>query len=491
MRELHKVLIANRGEIALRVMRTCKELNLRTVAVFSEADRTSAHVRYADEAYEIGPAPSIQSYLDMDRILHVAEVCGADAVHPGYGFLSENATFAERCIAAGLAFIGPPASAIAIMGDKTRARTLMQEAGVPVVPGTPDAVTSLQEAQETAARIGYPVMTKAAAGGGGKGMRRIDTPGELERSMALAESEALSSFGDRRVFIEKYLQQPRHIEVQVLLDRHGGGVHLFERECSIQRRHQKVIEEAPSSAVSDELRSRMTHAALQAAFACGYENAGTVEFLLDQEENFYFMEMNTRLQVEHPVTEWITGLDLVAAQIRIASGEPLPWKQSDLAIRGHAIECRVYAEDPAANFIPDAGQIVRHAPCSGFGVRVDAAYDEPGEVSIHYDPMIAKVSTWGQSRREAIRRMARALKDYHIAGVKTTIPFCLAVMENVAFQRGELSTHFIEEHPDLAAACDVSQEEARAAAIAAARTRPKPSFSAGAPSPRWQQRREH
>ncbi len=489
MRQLRNVLIANRGEIALRVMRTCKELGIRTVAVYSEADRQSAHVRYADQACCIGPAPSKQSYLAIDRVLDAAKECGADAVHPAYGFLSENATFAERCTAAGLVFIGPPASAIAVMGDKTRARTLMQQAGVPVVPGTPDAVESLEEAKATAVRIGYPIITKAAAGGGGKGMRLIESPSELKESMALAQSEAQSSFGDRRVFIEKYLVKPRHIEVQVLLDSHDGAVHLFERECSIQRRHQKVIEEAPSCVVTPALRRKMTDAALRAAYACGYEGAGTVEFLLDRDGSFYFMEMNTRLQVEHPVTEWITGLDLVEAQIRVARGERLPYTQADLGVYGHAIECRVYAEDAAAGFLPDAGMLVRHAPCTGFGIRVDAAFDVPGEVSIHYDPMIAKVSTWGRTREEAIRRMVRALKDYDVVGVKTTIPFCLRVMESDAFRRGDLSTHFIGEHPALLAPRPATPEDARAAAIAAVLGRQVPQPTASQPSVQWQRRR--
>ena len=489
MRQPKKVLVANRGEIALRVMRTCKELGLRTVAVYSEADRNSAHVRYAEEAHCIGPAPSKASYLAIGRVLEAARASGADAIHPGYGFLSENADFAERCVAAGLLFIGPSAKAIRLMGDKTRARTLMRQVGVPVVPGTADAVRSMAEAKATAARIGYPVITKAAAGGGGKGMRLIESADKLERSMELARGEAQSSFGDSRVFIEKYLVEPRHIEVQVLLDSHGGGVHLFERECSIQRRHQKVIEEAPSCVVTPSLRASMTGAALKAAYACGYEGAGTVEFLLDRDRHFYFMEMNTRLQVEHPVTEWITGLDLVEAQIRVARGEPLPFTQADLAMHGHAIESRVYAEDTAAGFLPDAGALVRHAPCTGLGVRVDASFDGPGEVSIHYDPMIAKVSTWGRTREEAIRRMVRALRDYDVAGVKTTIPFCLRVMESEAFRCGDLSTHFVGNHPALLTPPAVESATARAAAIAAVLSRPNaPPSVTSRPSDRWRWR---
>ncbi len=496
MGQLRKVLVANRGEIALRIMRTCKELGIRTVAVYSEADRQSAHVRYADEACCLGPAPSRESYLAIGRVLDAAMQHGADAVHPGYGFLSENAEFAARCEEAGLTFIGPPARAIAIMGDKTRARMLMAQAGVPIVPGTPDAVESLEEAAAIADGIGYPVITKAAAGGGGKGMRLVQSPSELAHAMALAQSEAQSSFGDGRVFIEKYLVKPRHVEVQVLMDSHGGAVHLYERECSIQRRHQKVIEEAPSAIVTPGLRQRMTDAALKAAHACGYIGAGTVEFLLDRDQHFYFMEMNTRLQVEHPVTEWITGLDLVAEQIRVARGERLAFVQSDLAMRGHAIECRVYAEDAASGFLPDAGLLIRHAPCSGLGVRADAAFDGPGEVSIHYDPMIAKVSTWGRTREEARRRMLRALKDYDIAGVKTTIPFCIRVMESEAFRRGELSTHFVNDHAALATSRPAGLESARAAAIAAVLGRPydRPTearLPAVQPSRSWQRRRTY
>ena len=468
MRRLSKVLIANRGEIAVRVMQTCRELGIQTVAVYSEADRESAHVRYADEAHCIGPPPAPQSYLDMDRVIGAARQSGADAVHPGYGFLSENAAFAERCAQAGLVFIGPSAAAIRLMGDKTQARALMQEAGVPVLPGSAP-VETIEEATAAAKAIGYPVLTKAAAGGGGKGMRLIQDASELSSLVSLARGEAQAAFGDGRVFIEKYLSAPRHIEVQILMDRLGNGLHLYERECSIQRRHQKVIEEAPSSAVTPELRQSMTEAALRAAAACGYEGAGTVEFLMDEDGSFYFMEMNTRLQVEHPVTEWITGVDLVAAQIEIASGEKLSIKQSDLTLNGHAMECRVYAEDPVHGFMPDAGTLKHHIPATGLGVRLDTAYDVPGDVSIHYDPMIAKVSTWGRTRAEAVRRMTRALKDYRVVGVKTTIPFCLRVMESEAFRRGDLSTHFITDHPDLLAppAADCENED-RAAAVAAA-----------------------
>ncbi|MDX1546358.1 MAG: acetyl-CoA carboxylase biotin carboxylase subunit [Rhodothermales bacterium] len=465
-RRIEKVLIANRGEIAVRVIRTCKERGVATVAVFSEADRAAPHVRLADEAYEIGPAPSSQSYLVAEKILDVARRSGADAVHPGYGFLSENADFAEACARAGIVFIGPPPEAIRAMGDKTAARAIMEEAGVPMAPGTTDAIDDAGEAARIADEIGYPVIIKAAAGGGGKGMRIVEDPKEFRRAMERAQSEAQSAFGDGRVFVEKYIVQPRHIEFQVLADAHGSVVHLFERECSIQRRHQKVIEEAPSAVLTPAVRARMGAAAVEAARACGYEGAGTVEFLVDQDLNFYFMEMNTRLQVEHPVTEWITGLDLVAEQLRIAEGEPLGYGQDALAIHGHAVECRVYAEDPADGFLPSPGPLRRHAPPSGFGVRVDAGVEEGGEVLLHYDPMISKLTAWGRTREEAIARMDRALAEYEIAGVRTTIPFCRFVMRHEAFRSGHFSTHFVSDHFDPAALAPDDPEAARAAALA-------------------------
>ncbi len=487
------MLIANRGEIAVRVIRTCRERGLATVAVFSEPDRAALHVRLADEAYAIGPAPSNQSYLVHEKILEVAQRSGADAVHPGYGFLSENAAFAEACAGAGVIFIGPPPEAIRAMGDKTAARALMQAAGVPMAPGTTDAVDDADAAADVAAEIGYPVIIKAAAGGGGKGMRIVEEPGEFRRAMAAAQSEARSAFGDGRVFVEKYIAEPRHIEFQILADGHGHAVHLFERECSIQRRHQKVIEEAPSSVLTPEVRARMGEAAVRAAQSCGYTNAGTVEFLVDQDLNFYFMEMNTRLQVEHPVTEWITGLDLVAEQIRIAEGEPLGYAQDDLAMHGHAVECRVYAEDPANGFLPDPGPLLRHAPPSGFGVRVDAGVEQGGEVLIHYDPMISKLTAWGRTRAEAIRRMERALAEYDVAGVRTTIPFCLFVMRHEAFRSGAFSTHFVPQHFDPALLAPDDPEAARAAALAAVlyrAARPAASVNHAAPvRSAWNQRR--
>lgn len=464
---ISKIIIANRGEIAVRIMRTCKELGIRTVAVFSDADRRSLHVRMADEAFPIGPPAAARSYLSIQRLVETALRSGADAVHPGYGFLSENADFAEACCEAGLTFIGPPASAIRAMGDKTRARLLMRRHGVPVVPGSEDAVEDIDEALRQSGQVGYPVVIKAAAGGGGKGMRIVDRSSNLAAAMRLAQAEAAAAFGDARVFIERYVSEPRHIEFQVLADGHGNMVHMFERECSIQRRHQKVVEEAPSCLLTPEKRAEMGAAALRAAAACGYTNAGTVEFLVDPSQNYYFMEMNTRLQVEHPVTEWVTGRDIVAEQIRIAEGKELSFGQDVLELYGHAIECRVYAEDPSTGFLPDPGILLRHAPPSGYGVRVDSGIEEGGEVSLHYDPLISKVTAWGRSRREAIRRMDRALAEYAIAGVRTTIPFCRHVVGHAAFLRGDLSTHFVEEHVDLTAFWQPDNAAARAAAVAA------------------------
>jgi acetyl-CoA carboxylase biotin carboxylase subunit len=440
------VLIANRGEIAVRVIRTCRELGIRTVAVFSEPDRTAMHVREADEAYLVGPAASADSYLRADRILDVAVTNGCDAVHPGYGFLSENAEFAEACEAAGVRFIGPTPSAIRSMGDKTAARQLMAAAGVPMAPGTVDAVEDPAAALEAARGIGFPVLIKAAAGGGGKGMRVVETEPEFSRAMEAAIREATAAFGDGRVFIEKYIQEPKHIEFQILADMHGNCVHLFERECTIQRRHQKVVEEAPGATMTETLRESMGAAAVQVARSCGYVGAGTVEFLLDSDGSFYFMEMNTRLQVEHPVTEWITGLDLVAEQIRVAEGHPLTTRQEDLTINGHSIECRVYAENPASGFLPDPGVLWVHRPAAGPGVRVDAGVEEGDTVQIYYDPMISKLTTWGRTRTQAIERMIRAIGEYRIAGVETTLPFCRFVMEHEDFRGGGFSTRFVERH---------------------------------------------
>ena len=495
---IRKVLVANRGEIAVRVMRTCQERGIATAAVYSDPDRAAPHVRLADEAYHIGPAAASQSYLVQERILEVAQQSGADAIHPGYGFLSENAAFAEACAEAGIAFIGPPPEAIRAMGDKTAARTLMEDAGVPMAPGTTDAVVDAEDGSRVASEIGYPVLIKAAAGGGGKGMRIVHQPESFQRSMEMAQSEAQSAFGDGRVFIEKYIQEPRHIEFQILADQHGNTVHLFERECSIQRRHQKVIEEAPSSILTPEVRREMGEAAVAAADACGYTNAGTVEFLVDTDLDYYFMEMNTRLQVEHPVTEWVTGVDLVAEQIKVAQGEELSFAQDDLSIHGHAVESRVYAEDPASNFLPDPGPLHRHAPPSGFGVRVDAGVEEGGEVLIHYDPMISKLTTWGRDREDAIDRMVRALDEYEIAGVTTTIPFCRFAMNHEAFRSGQFSTHFVDDHFSPEALETDSESNDALAALAAtlyyreqeAEKKSTPSIeSNGRTKSAWKQRR--
>jgi propionyl-CoA carboxylase alpha chain len=466
-RPIQTVLVANRGEIAVRILRTCHDRGLRTVAVYSTPDRAAPHVRLADEAYHIGPAPAADSYLDQETILEVAERSGADAIHPGYGFLSENAFFAEACVDAGVHFIGPPPGAIRRMGDKTAARRLMEGAGVPMAPGTTDAVADAEEGSAIAEDIGYPVLIKAAAGGGGKGMRIVHEPANFAGAMERAQGEAQSSFGDDRVFIEKYIEQPRHIEFQILADHHGNTVHLFERECSIQRRHQKVIEEAPSSVLTPEVRREMGAAAVAAAESCGYVNAGTVEFLVDKDLNYYFMEMNTRLQVEHPVTEWVTGVDLVAEQLRVAQGEELGYTTDDLSINGHAVESRIYAEDPASNFLPDPGPLKRHAAPSGFGVRVDAGVEEGGEVLIHYDPMISKLTTWGRDRASALDRMVRALDEYEVAGMATTIPFCRFAMQHDGFRDGDFTTHFVDEEFDPAA-LEVDDPERDALAALAA-----------------------
>ncbi|WP_208425506.1 acetyl-CoA carboxylase biotin carboxylase subunit [Salinibacter sp.] len=466
-RPFDNVLVANRGEIAVRVLRTCHEQGLNTVAVYSTPDRSAPHVRRADEAYHIGPAEAAQSYLDPEAILEAARRSGADAIHPGYGFLSENAAFAEACAEAGVHFVGPPAAAIRAMGDKTAARQLMKEAGVPMAPGTTDAVASTEEGEAIAEDIGYPVLIKAAAGGGGKGMRIVHEPENFAGAMDRAQGEAASSFGDGRVFIEKYIEEPRHIEFQILADHHGNTVHLFERECSIQRRHQKVIEEAPSSVLTPEVRREMGAAAVAAAESCGYRNAGTVEFLVDKDLNYYFMEMNTRLQVEHPVTEWVTGVDLVAEQLRVAQGEALGYTTDDLSINGHAMESRVYAEDPASNFLPDPGPLKRHSAPSGFGVRVDAGVEEGGEVLIHYDPMISKLTTWGRHREAAIDRMIRALNEYEVASMATTIPFCRFAMQHEGFRAGDFTTHFVDEEFDPSALQLEDPERDELAALAA------------------------
>jgi acetyl-CoA carboxylase, biotin carboxylase subunit len=443
---MKKIVIANRGEIALRVMRTAKEMGIKTVAVFSEADRKALHVRYADEAICIGPPPSNQSYLLGDKIIDVAKQTGADAIHPGYGFLSENADFARKVKAAGLIFIGPSAESMETMGDKISAKQAVSNFNVPLVPGTKDALKDIAAGKKIAEEIGYPVLVKASAGGGGKGMRVVWKEEEFEESIKLAQSEALSAFSDDSVFIEKYVGSPKHIEIQVLGDQHGNVVYLFERECSIQRRHQKLVEEAPSSCLTPEVRKKMGEAAVNVAKACNYYGAGTVEFLADEDLNFYFLEMNTRLQVEHPVTEQIVGLDLVKEQIRIARGETLGYTQEDLKIHGHAIELRVCAEDPMNNFLPDIGKLKSYKTPQGYGVRVDDSFEAGMEIPIQYDPMIAKLITFGKTREEAIQRMIRAIEDYKITGIETTLSFGTFVMKHPAFREGHFDTKFIEKY---------------------------------------------
>ena len=439
-----KILIANRGEIACRVIRACREMKIATVAVYSDADKDALHVRMADEAFHIGPPPSSESYLRWEKIIEVAQAAGAEAIHPGYGFLSENAEFVREVIRAGITFIGPPPEAMEGMGGKISARKIAIEAGVPVVPGTTEPLRSFEDAQKTTAKFGYPVMLKASAGGGGKGMRLVNDESELESAFEASQSEALASFGDDAVYVEKAIVRPRHIEIQIFSDSHGNHVHLGERECSIQRRHQKVIEEAPSPINSAELRAEMGACAVKVAKAVNYVGAGTVEFLVsDLDKSFYFLEMNTRLQVEHPVTELVTGIDLVREQICVAVGEKLSFTQDEIALNGHAIECRVYAEDPENNFLPSPGKITRLRLPHGPGVRDDGGVYEGAEVSIYYDPMISKLAVHGRDRFEAISRMRRALMEYEIGGIKTTLPFFREIMEDDEFVAGNLDTGFI------------------------------------------------
>ena len=442
---MKKILVANRGEIALRIMRTARRMGIRTVAVYSEADRHAPHVKFADQAVCLGPAPSNQSYLVMDKIIKAAKTTGAEGIHPGYGFLSENSEFAQKVEAAGITFIGPNAHAIEVMGSKLAAKDAVKAYDIPMVPGIDQAITDTEKAKKIAEKIGYPILIKASAGGGGKGMRIVENSQELKSQMERAISEALSAFGDGSVFIEKYVGSPRHIEIQVLADTHGNTVHLFERECSIQRRHQKVVEEAPSVVLTDELRARMGADACRVAKACDYVGAGTVEFLLDENLNYYFLEMNTRLQVEHPVTEWITGVDLVEEQIRVASGEKLRFQQEDLTITGHAVELRVYAEDPANNFLPSVGDLVVYQKPSGENIRVDDGYEEGMEIPIYYDPMIAKLITYGTTRDAAIANMEKAIANYQIEGIETTLPFGAFVMKHEAFTSGNFDTHFVKQ----------------------------------------------
>lgn len=462
---MNKILVANRGEIALRIMRSCREMGIKTVAVYSEADRNAPFVKYADEAVCIGPPPSNKSYLLGDKIIEVSKQLGVDGIHPGYGFLSENASFATAVQKAGIIFIGPSPEAMNIMGDKLSAKAAAKKYKIPMVPGSDGAITNVEEAKKIALITGFPLLIKASAGGGGKGMRIVEHISEFEEQMKLAVSEATSAFGDGSVFIERYVAGPRHIEIQILGDSHGNIVYLFERECSIQRRHQKVIEEAPSSVLTPEIRKAMGECAVNVGKACNYEGAGTVEFLLDENKNFYFLEMNTRLQVEHPVTEMITGIDLVKEQIKVARGEKLSFRQEDLKIHGHSLEVRVYAEDPCNNFLPDIGKLISYKRPQGLGVRVDDGFEEGMDIPIYYDPMIAKLVTFGKDREEAINRMIRAIDDYRIIGVKTTLSFCKFVLKHKAFTSGYFDTHFIKDHfsPDMLSI--ENEEEAIIAAL--------------------------
>ena len=470
-----KILIANRGEIAVRVERACREMGIRSVAVYSDVDRGSLHVRKADEAYHIGPATASESYLNIEKILDAARRCGAEAIHPGYGFLSENARFSKACEQAGIKFIGPTAAAMEMMGSKTRARQEMEKAGVPFVPGSSRGL-EFGEMHKLAEQIGYPVMLKAAAGGGGKGMRAVHSAAELRSAYDGARSEAKRAFGDDEVYLEKLIINPRHIEMQVLADEHGNTVYLGERECSVQRRHQKVMEECPSPIVTPELRKRMGEVAVRVARTAGYTNAGTVEFLVDQERNFYFLEMNTRLQVEHPVTEMVTGLDLVHLQIRIASGEPLPFKQEDITLRGHAIECRVYAEDPDNNFFPSPGKITMLIAPSGPGIRRDSGMYEGWTVPLDYDPLLAKLIGYGETREQATARLQRALYEYFVGGIKTNLSLFRRILQDADFRAGNLHTGFLDrllkEPPPPPAqeadGTDRTAERTRVAAIAGA-----------------------
>ena len=464
---MKKLLVANRGEIAIRVMRTAKKMGIKTVAVYSTADRNAPHVKYADEAVLIGEAPSNQSYLLGNKIIDVAKSLNVDAIHPGYGFLSENADFAQACEKNNITFIGPKSKAIKIMGSKLAAKDAVKAYNIPMVPGTEDAITDISDAKKIAKEIGFPILIKASAGGGGKGMRIVEKEADFESQMDRAISEAVNAFGDGSVFIEKYVTSPRHIEIQVMADSHGNVVHLFERECSIQRRHQKVVEEAPSSVLTPELRSKMGEAAIKVAKSCDYLGAGTVEFLLDDAHTFYFLEMNTSLQVEHPVTELITGTDLVELQIRVARGEVLPIQQDDLKINGHALELRVYAEDPLNDFLPSVGNLEVYKLPVGENIRVDNGFEQGMDVPIYYDPMLSKLITYGKTRDEAIQLMLKAIQDYQVEGIQTTLPFGTFVCEHDAFQSGHFDTHFVKTYYSPEALKSKQEEEAKIAALIA------------------------
>jgi acetyl-CoA carboxylase biotin carboxylase subunit len=461
---MKKILVANRGEIAIRVMKTAQKMGIKTVAVYSTADRNAPHVKFADEAVWIGEAPSSQSYLLGSKIIEVAKSLNVDAIHPGYGFLSENADFAEEAEKNNIIFIGPKSKAIKIMGSKLAAKEAVKQYNIPMVPGFDEAITDVEKAKVVAKEVGFPILIKASAGGGGKGMRVVESEADFESQMDRAISEAIAAFGDGSVFIEKYVGSPRHIEIQVMADSHGNVLYLFERECSIQRRHQKVIEEAPSSVLTPELRKKMGEAAVLVAKSCDYLGAGTVEFLLDENNNFYFLEMNTRLQVEHPVTEWITGTDLVELQIRVARGEALAIKQEDLKIKGHAMELRVYAEDPMNDFLPSVGHLDVYQLPVGEGIRVDNGFEQGMDIPIYYDPMLAKLITYGETREEAIQIMIKAIEDYHVEGVQTTLPFGKFVFEHEAFRSGKFDTHFVKNYYSAAMLKNQIAQEAEIAA---------------------------
>lgn len=467
---MNKILVANRGEIALRIMRTCREMGIKTVAIFSEADRTAPFVRYADEAVCVGPPPSNQSYLQVDKIIQICKDLKVDGLHPGYGFLSENAEATRKITEAGITFIGPSPEAMELMGSKLAAKAAVKKYNIPMVPGTDEAIDDIAAAKEIAVKIGFPILIKASAGGGGKGMRVVEKAEEFEEQMNRAVSEAVSSFGDGAVFIEKYVGSPRHIEIQIMADKHGNIVYLFERECSIQRRHQKVIEEAPSSVLTPEIRKAMGECAVDVARACDYVGAGTVEFLLENNKDFYFLEMNTRLQVEHPVTEMISGKDLVKEQINVARGEKLSFTQDELKILGHSFEVRVYAEDPSNNFLPDIGRLNTYQRPEGMGIRVDDGFEEGMDIPIYYDPMISKLITHGKDREEARNRILRAINDYKISGVETTLPFCKFALEHEAFISGNFDTHFVGKYftPEVLIEDDAELQEV--AALFAAKT---------------------
>jgi len=463
-----KILVANRGEIAVRIIKACQEMSIPTIAVYSEVDRSSLHVQMADEAVCIGPAPAIESYLNMERIIQVAHQSGAEAIHPGYGFLAENSDFSRRCEEEKIVFIGPNSKALQLVGDKVRSRQTMEKAGIPIIPGMKRIGKDFSEFEVEAKKIGYPVMIKASGGGGGKGMRIVSSPGELKPSLEAGMREAKSAFGDESVYLEKYIEEPRHVEFQGLADNHGNVIHLFERECSIQRRHQKIVEETPSQALDSELRFRMGEIAKKVLQVSGYNNAGTVEFLLDKNKNFYFLEVNARLQVEHPVTELTTGVDLVQQQILIASGEKLRFKQEDLKQRGHAIECRIYAEDPRNNFLPSSGNVLFLKEPKGPGVRHDCGIYSGCEVPIYYDPILAKLIVWAENRPKACQRMITALEDYVILGIKTTIDFLKEVISHPQFKAGKTTTHFIKQHFDGWQGKKKTEENLRLALIASA-----------------------